>query len=76
MPNPLFNMFGQNGGQMINDPFSNMTNLLTQFNKFRSNFQGDPEQKVKELLSTGQMTEAQFKQLSEAARQFHMLMKG
>ena len=74
MPNPLFNMFGQ--GPQNGGPFANMTNLLTQFNQFRSTFTGNPEQKVKELLSTGQMTQAQFEQLSEAAKQFQMLMKG
>jgi hypothetical protein len=74
MGNPLFNMFGQNGGNAA--PFSNMANLISQFNQFRSAFQGDPEQKVKELLNSGQMTQAQFQQLSEAAKQFQMLMKG
>lgn len=78
MSNPLFNMFGpgvQNGG-INNTPLSNMTNLLTKYNEFRSSFKGDPEQKVKELLNSGQMTQAQFQQLSEAAKQFQKLMKG
>lgn len=78
MSNPLFNMFGpkaQNGA-FLNGPLGNMTNLLTQYNNFRSNFQGNPEQKVKELLNSGQMTQAQFTQLSELAKQFQMLMKG
>ena len=78
MGNPLFNMFGpnvQNGG-LNNTPLGNMTNLLTKYNEFRSSFKGDPEQKVKELLNSGQMTQAQFQQLSEAARQFQKLMKG
>lgn len=77
MSNPLFNMFGpnaQNGGP--SGPFSNVANLITQYNKFKSTFQGDPEQKVKELLNSGQMTQAQFDQLSEMAKQFQMLMKG
>ena len=78
MGNPLFNMFGpkaQNGA-FFNAPMGNMANLITQYNKFRSSFQGDPEQKVKELLNSGQMTQAQFQQLSEMAKQFQMLMKG
>ena len=78
MSNPLFNMFGpgaQNGG-FSNSPLGNMTNLLSRYNEFRSSFKGDPEQKVKELLNSGQMTRAQFQQLSEAAKQFQKLMKG
>lgn len=75
MSNPLFNMFGQNGGQM-NGPLSNMTNLINQYNNFRSTFQGDPEQKVKDLLNSGQMTQAQFNELSQAAKAFQQLLKG
>ena len=75
MSNPLFNMFGQNGGQMF-APLSNMTNLINQYNNFRSTFQGDPEQKVKDLLNSGQMTQAQFNELSQAAKAFQQLLKG
>ena len=75
MSNPLFNMFGQNGGPM-NSPLSNMTNLINQYNNFRSTFQGDPEQKVKDLLNSGQMTQAQFNELSQAAKAFQQLLKG
>ena len=75
MANPLFNMFGQNRGQM-NSPLSNMTNLINQYNNFRSTFQGDPEQKVKDLLNSGQMTQAQFDELSQAAKAFQQLLKG
>lgn len=74
MGNPLFNMFGpnpQNGG-----PFGNLMGLMNQFNNFRNSFQGDPEQKVKELLNSGQMTQAQFDQLSQMAQQFQHMMKG
>ena len=74
MGNPLFNMFGsnsQNGG-----PFGNLMGMMSQFNNFRNSFQGDPEQKVKELLNSGQMTQAQFDQLSQMAQQFQNMMKG
>lgn len=74
MGNPLFNMFGpqaQNGS-----PFGNMANLLKQFNQFKSTFRGNPQEKVQELLNSGQMTQAQFNQLSDLARQFQNIMKG
>lgn len=61
MANPLFNMFGHN--QQTN----NNNNILAQFQQFASNFQGDPKQKVQELLSNGTMTREQFDQLSNIA---------
>lgn len=74
MGNPLFNMFGpkiQNG-----TPFGNMLNFMNQFNNFRSTFQGDPRQKVQELLNSGQMTQAQFDELSQMASEIQRMMKG
>lgn len=74
MSNPLFDRFGpqnQNGG-----PFGNMMNLVNQFNQFKSAFRGDAQQTVQELLNSGQMTQAQFNQLSQMANQLQRMMKG
>lgn len=60
----LFNMFGNN----------NFMNMLSQFNQFKQNFQGDPKSQVQQLLSSGQMSQQQFNQLSQAATQFQQLM--
>lgn len=67
--NPLFNMFGNQQG-----PFNNMNNVIDQFNQFQSTFQGDPKQKVQELLNSGQMTQSQFNQLSNMAQMFQALL--
>lgn len=67
--NPLFNMFGNQQG-----PFNNMNNVIDQFNQFQSTFQGDPKQKVQELLNSGQMTQNQFNQLSNMAQVFQTLL--
>ena len=67
--NPLFNMFGNQQG-----PFNNMNNVIDQFNQFQSTFQGDPKQKVQELLNSGQMTKNQFNQLSNMAQMFQALL--
>ena len=67
--NPLFNMFGNQQG-----PFNNMNNVVNQFNQFQSTFQGDPKQKVQELLNSGQMTQNQFNQLSNMAQMFQTLL--
>lgn len=65
--NPLFNIFGGQQG-----PFNN--NIINQFNQFQSTFQGDPKQKVQDLLNSGQMSQEQFNQLSSMAQIFQTLL--
>ncbi len=58
--NPIFNMFG------------GFANFINQFNQFRQNFMQsgmNPQQKVQELLNSGQMTQEQFNQLRGMANQ-------
>lgn len=71
--NPFYNP--QQGNNMFGGPFGNMMNMMQQFNAFRQNFQGDPKQKVQELLDSGQMTQQQFTQLSQMAQQFRSFMR-
>ena len=54
MGNPLFNGFGQNrpAPQGSANPVNNVFNFMKQFNQFKSQFQGDPRQKVQELVSS------------------------
>ena len=68
----LFKMFGGQQPPMN----SGLANMLSQFNQFKSNFNGDPKAKVQELLDSGQMTQQQFNQLSQAATQFQNIMRG
>ena len=74
MMNPLFNLLSNgnmnNTGMNVNNPMSNIMNLMNQFNQFKNNFKGDPEQQVRQLLSSGQMTQSQFNQLSQMANMF------
>lgn len=65
--NPFYNPLQT---PMGGGPFQNMMNMVQQFNQFRSTFQGNPQQKVQELLNSGQMTQEQFNQLSSMAQQF------
>lgn len=57
------------------NPFYNLPNLLSSFSQFKSNFQGDPRQKVQELLNSGQMSAQQFEQLQVMAKQLENLLK-
>ena len=56
-------------------PLGQMSNFLTQFNQFRSNFVGNPEQQVKQLISSGRMSQQQFKQIAQTANQLRQLIK-
>lgn len=64
MPNPLYNRFGSN------QPNNNFVNA---FRAFASNFSSQsnmtPQQRVQELLNTGQMTQEQFEYLRQTANQ-------
>lgn len=66
MPSPLFNTFGNQGGQM-ND-------LINQFNRFRQTFNGNPQQQVQQLLNSGRMTQEQFNQFRQMAEQMRRFM--
>lgn len=60
MANPLF---GQFGGQ------NNMNAFINQIMNFRKNFTGNAKQEVEKLLTSGQMSQSQFNQLSQIANQ-------
>lgn len=72
MSNPLFTALG---GGKTPSPFGNMQNMMQQFQQFRQNFQGDPRQKVQELLNSGKMSQEQFANLQGMAQQFMSLLK-
>ena len=52
-----------------------MGNFLNQFNQFRSTFNGNPEQQVKQLINSGRMSQQQFNQLAQTANQLRQLIK-
>lgn len=56
-------------------PLGQIGNFLTQFNQFRSNFVGNPEQQVKQLISSGKMSQQQFEQIAQTANQLRQLIK-
>lgn len=49
--NELFNQYGPK------NPYQNMIN---QFNEFRNNFKGNPQQKIQQMLNSGQITQQQY----------------
>ena len=60
MSNPLFNQFGNNQQNPIQ-------NIMGEIENFKKMFNGDPKKEVEKLLQSGQMTQQQFNQLSQMA---------
>lgn len=72
MANPLFQALG--GGQMPG-PMGQFQHMMQQFQQFKANFQGDPQQEVQKLLQSGKMSQEQLNQLQQMAKQFQNLMQ-
>ena len=71
MANPLFQALG---GGKLPGPMGQFQQMVQQFNQFRANFQGDPQQEVQKLLQSGKMSQQQLDQLQAMARQFQGLL--
>ena len=69
MNNPIFN------AMMQNTPLGGMQNLIQQYRQFRETFQGDPQQKIQEIMNSGQITQAQINQARSMATEFQKFMK-
>ena len=67
MSNPLFQMMQQQNP---------MSGLLQRFQQFRQSFQGDPRQKVQELLNSGKVSQQQYNQAVQMAQQLQRMMGG
>lgn len=68
MANPLFQMFN-------NQPANNgMMGLIQQFMNFKQNFNGDPRQQVQQLLNSGKVSQEQYNNAVQMARQLQNIM--
>lgn len=70
MANNLFNLLG--GGNMPNNP---MTATIQRFNQFKQQFQGDPQQKIQQMLNSGQITQEQYNNAVQQANALRNLFK-
>jgi hypothetical protein len=48
--------------------------IINQAKEFRKTFNGNPKDEVQRLLNSGQMSQAQFNQLSQIAQQISQMM--
>ena len=67
--NPLLNMMG---GQA---PQNGPAQIAQQFQQFKAQFSGNPQQMVQQLLASGRMTQAQYNQLAQMANQLYPKLK-
>ena len=68
-------IFGNQPSPQPTQPANNPMAMIQQFNQFKNGFRGDPKQAVMRMLSNGQMSNGQFQQLSQMAKQFRGLLK-
>lgn len=69
MPNPLYKSLGGNS------PMGNFGQMMQQYQQFRSQFQGNPQQEVQKMLQSGQITQQQLNQAQAIAQQFQGLFR-
>ena len=48
-------------------------NMLMQFLQFRNNFRGDPQQMVQQMLNSGQISQQQYDNVIQMARQLQQM---
>ena len=72
--NPLFKALGGGAMPSMPGPLGNFQQMVRKFQEFKDSFQGDPEQEVKRLLQSGQMSQDQLNQLQQAAQMFQSLL--
>ena len=53
----------------------NPMQIIEQFNQFQSTFRGNPQEEVQKLLNSGQMTQAQYNELTKMATQFQAMLR-
>ena len=64
--NPLF--------QMLNRPNNNMMQLLQQFQQFKQNFKGNPQEMVQQMLNSGRISQQQYNSAVQMAQQLQVLI--
>lgn len=53
---------------------NNLSGLVQQFNEFRQNFQGNPQQMIQQLMQSGRMSQADYNRYHEMAQQFMRIL--
>ena len=71
MINPLI------GGKVQKpNPMNNFQQMMQQFNQFRQNFQGNPQEQIQQLMNSGKISQEQYNNAYQMATQFQKMMGG
>ena len=72
MANPMMQMLMGNGARKPNNPLA----MISEFRKFAAGMTPQKaQQRIEQLLSSGQMTQDQFQQLQKQAKDFMQFLK-
>ncbi len=55
--------------------FQNASGMIQKFNEFRSMLQGNPQQIVQQLLSSGRMSQQDYNRYRQMAQEFQQIMR-
>lgn len=72
MRSDIYNQFG---GRRTALNSRNPVQMIKAFKEFKSALKGDPEQLVKSMLNNGIMSQQDFQELQEMARDFQNLLR-
>lgn len=76
MSSPLYQMYGQPQQPDQQSQPQQPKNIISEFMNFRNNFQGDPKAQVMNMLSSGQVSQAEYNQAVQQANQLYSMMNG
>ncbi len=75
MPNPLYNSLGGGKTPTLPGMPGNFNQMMQQYQQFRSQFQGNPQQEVQRMLQSGKINQQQLNQAQAIAQQFQGLFR-
>lgn len=65
----FFNTLGN-----ASQPMNGMQNLMQRFQQFQQMFKGDPRQQIQQLLDSGRVSQSQYNQAVQMAKQFQQML--
>ena len=58
------------------NPMVQQNNIIQQFNQFKKNFKGDPQQQIQQMLNSGKISQAQYNAAVQKAQMLQRMLGG
>ena len=58
------------------NPMVQQNSIVQQFNNFRKNFKGDPQQQIQQMLNSGRISQAQYNAAVQKAQMLQKMIYG